>query len=229
MKCANPLPEDAPGASAGGAGPIALNPVIIQPQLPVTRSLRRSLAGDGCLLLHGQPSPDELIEQCGRVAPCVLIARVELIEAIEGDRLAELTDYGRSVQVLVYGCPHDAQRRRVLLRRGCFGFLEEGVSPATVRKAISAAARGEMWVDRAGLTSLVQELLSNEHKPKLTRRETEILALIAEGCNNRLIAERLSISLETVRWHVRSLHAKLHLKDRLTTAMYARAMLKRSP
>ncbi len=49
--------------------------------------------------------------------------------------------------------------------------------------------------------------------------------MIARGYKNRAIAERLSISHETVRWHIRSLHSKLGLQDRLGTALYAQQYL----
>lgn len=224
MSIANPLSKE----RGAGLPSLALKPVILAHQLSLPKPLQRSLTTDGCVLLQGPPSPDQLLEQCCRMAPCVLIADLAFVESTADDRLADLTDYGRSVQLLVYDCPPDAVRRRELLRRGCFGFLDPGVSPATLRKAVSAAVRGEMWAGRTILTSLVQDLLGAERKPKLTPRETEILELMAAGSSNRQIAEQLSISPETVRWHVRSLHSKIHLSDRLTTMLYARRVLRQA-
>jgi NarL family two-component system response regulator LiaR len=55
----------------------------------------------------------------------------------------------------------------------------------------------------------------------LTERELEVLRLIAEGLNNREIAERLVISDKTVKSHVSSILGKLHLEDRTQAAIYA--------
>ena len=48
----------------------------------------------------------------------------------------------------------------------------------------------------------------------MTPRENEILALIAKGCTNREIADRLLVTRETVRWHERRLYSKLGIRDR---------------
>ena len=56
---------------------------------------------------------------------------------------------------------------------------------------------------------------------ELTERELEVLGLIAEGLNNREIAERLVISDKTVKTHVSNILSKLHLEDRTQAAIYA--------
>jgi DNA-binding NarL/FixJ family response regulator len=108
---------------------------------------------------------------------------------------------------------------------GCMGFVTEGAPPAVLKKAARALARGEMWIDRRLLTRVLQQLLFANRSPKLTPREKDVLKLIARGYKNRAIAEKLCISHETVRWHIRGLHSKLGLQDRLGTAVYAQQYL----
>jgi len=55
----------------------------------------------------------------------------------------------------------------------------------------------------------------------LTEREQEVLLLIADGMNNREIAEKLVISEKTVKTHVSNILSKLHLADRTQAAIYA--------
>jgi DNA-binding CsgD family transcriptional regulator len=55
----------------------------------------------------------------------------------------------------------------------------------------------------------------------LTAREIQVLRLVARGCRNQEIAEQLFISVETVRWHLRSLYGKLGVHDRLSAAVFA--------
>jgi DNA-binding NarL/FixJ family response regulator len=67
---------------------------------------------------------------------------------------------------------------------------------------------------QATLTLLAREPLSSERKPKVTRRELEVLQLISEGLNTRDISRRLWVSDETVKTHVRRLLNKLEARTR---------------
>jgi two-component system NarL family response regulator len=61
----------------------------------------------------------------------------------------------------------------------------------------------------------------NEPKPHLTRKETEVVRMVAQGLRNREIASRMFISEQTVKNHLRSVFEKLHVGDRLELALYA--------
>jgi DNA-binding NarL/FixJ family response regulator len=154
----------------------------------------------------------------------LLIDEATLLE-FEPAELAGVADYGRAIRILVIGPARDEQGVLKVIRAGCMGFEDEEASPATLKKAVRALARGELWVSRQVTAQLVHQLLCLLSSRKLTSREREILRLIARGLKNRAIAERLSISHETVRWHIRSLHSKLGLQDRLGTALYAEKYL----
>ena len=64
-------------------------------------------------------------------------------------------------------------------------------------------------------------LEEQQERPELTEREQEVLHLIADGRNNREIAEKLVISEKTVKTHVSNILAKLNLDDRTQAAIYA--------
>lgn len=216
-------------------------PETLQPQVPVPvivaneklrswKGLRRCFTRKaGFLLIDAVESPGHLLLQCQRLAPCVLIAELAFVESLDPGDFAVFTDFGRATRVLVYGPVCDERTIQNLIRLGCAGAIGENESPALLRRAVAAVARGELWVERRVLTRLLQQLLFAAHSPKLTPREKDILRLIAEGLKNRAIAEKLEISHETVRWHIRSLHAKLGLQDRVGTALYAQQFLDRQP
>jgi DNA-binding NarL/FixJ family response regulator len=96
---------------------------------------------------------------------------------------------------------------------GCAGVLSRSATTAKARQAVQAISSGELWADRKTLSHLVRELLS-EANHHLTRREAEIQALLGEGLRNHEIADRLFISPQTVRWHLRSMYSKLGTHDR---------------
>jgi DNA-binding NarL/FixJ family response regulator len=62
---------------------------------------------------------------------------------------------------------------------------------------------------------------ASQSEERLTEREQEVLQLIADGMNNREIAEKLVISEKTVKTHVSNILSKLHLDDRTQAAIYA--------
>jgi DNA-binding NarL/FixJ family response regulator len=190
------------------------------------RRLRRCLTQEnGFLLIEGHPPAEQLLAQCQRMAPCVLIADEQMICGIEPARFAGLVDFGRSVKVLAFGHDRDERVAAHLLRMGCMGLIASDVPAPVLKKAVRAVGRGEIWAGRKLITRVFQQLLFATRSPRLTPREREILQWIAKGANNRSIAERLCISHETVRWHIRSLHAKLGLQDRSGTALFARHYL----
>lgn len=190
------------------------------------RTLRRCLSpAEGFLLVAAQHSPEQLLLQCRKLAPCVLVIDEPSLESLEWPELGT-PDYGRAVRVLVVGPDRDDRTVQNLVRMGCMGVVDEAIAPSMLKKAVRAVACGELWVGRRVIADVVQQLLCSLNSPKLTPRENEILKLIARGFKNRAIAQRLCITHETVRWHIRSLHSKLGLQDRLGTALYAQALLR---
>jgi DNA-binding NarL/FixJ family response regulator len=227
------LSVGAPVALSGSRRELELVPrripipvVVASPKLWNWSSLRRCLPRkSGYLLVDAFQAAEDVMLHCRRLSPCVLIAEPELLESLGRPEFSGVVDFGRAVQVLVYGSRQDDRTVQKLVRMGCMGFVDENDPPSVLRKAVQALASGEMWIERRLLTRVLQQLLFASRSPKLTPREKDVLRLIARGYKNRAIAERLSISHETVRWHIRSLHSKLGLQDRLGTALYAQQYL----
>jgi DNA-binding NarL/FixJ family response regulator len=81
-------------------------------------------------------------------------------------------------------------------------------------RALRAVIAGELWFPRATLSRVLKGFLIAQDPDRLTSREIEILGLVGSDMNNQQIADKLFISRETVRWHVKSLHAKLGARTR---------------
>jgi DNA-binding NarL/FixJ family response regulator len=114
---------------------------------------------------------------------------------------------------------------------GCVGYLDKTDEVAKLVAAVHAAAAGE-----AVLSADELRRISAEHKAtgaastRLTRREQEILDLVGEGLANQAIAERLTLSLNTVRTHVQTVLTKLGAHSKLEAVALAtkRGLLTRS-
>ena len=109
-----------------------------------------------------------------------------------------------------------------LLRTGFAGVLHRDCSRETLLRAIASVGDGQLWFPREIISRVLRGFLIEEELNRLTSRETEIVRLIGNGMNNQQIADKLFISRETVRWHVRGLHAKLGTKDRHSLKEYVR-------
>jgi DNA-binding NarL/FixJ family response regulator len=103
----------------------------------------------------------------------------------------------------------DAQATRAL-KAGAFGFLLK----ATLRRDLLDSIRVVHAGHRLVQPEVANELALHTADPSLTERETEVLKLVARGCSNKVVADRLRISEDTVKGHVRSIMDKLKANDR---------------
>jgi DNA-binding NarL/FixJ family response regulator len=114
------------------------------------------------------------------------------------------------------------------MRAGARGYVLKGAEQAALLRAVHAVARGESLFSPEIAARLIQffnhlkPTTPPEVFPDLTGREREILALIAAGHTNAEIAEKLVVSLKTVRNHVSNIFSKLQVADRAQAAIRAR-------
>lgn len=178
---------------------------------------------DGAIVTRCGGEPAEILALCRRLSPCVLVADAAFIERCNPEDFSTAADFGQSIQVLVEAEEPGPVRAEHLIRLGCGGMLNRSSSPSLARRALRAVLGGELWASRKLLSGMTRKLL-RESKHQLTYRESEILALVAEGLKNHEIAEQLFISPQTVRWHLRSLYCKLGTHDRKRAAVSGSAV-----
>lgn len=113
---------------------------------------------------------------------------------------------------------------------GAAGYLSKEIDPERIPVAVKAAAKGEHLLDRDLLRATLSKISDNlpvESEPNLlpapslSNREEEVLRLIVAGLSNEAIAETLTISLPTVKTHVRHIFEKLGVSDRTQAAVWA--------
>ncbi len=113
-------------------------------------------------------------------------------------------------------------RERVLdaVDAGALGFLVKDADPEALIAGIHAAANGDAPVDPRAARAVI-DARARPAGPVLTERETEVLALVAEGQANKAIARRLMISEKTVKAHLTRVFAALGVTDRTQAALWA--------
>jgi DNA-binding NarL/FixJ family response regulator len=146
------------------------------------------------------------------------------LETLDPDQNLEfLARIGRSngnLRSIALGRSTSPTKCEGLLRAGFCGVLDRECSLEIFQKAIRAVIDGQLWFPREIISRVLKGFLIEEDLDRLTAREVQILELIGDGLNNQQIADKLFISRETVRWHVRGLNAKLGIKDRRSAHEY---------
>jgi DNA-binding NarL/FixJ family response regulator len=122
----------------------------------------------------------------------------------------------------------DDERLMPALQAGASGYLLKDVEPADLARAVRSACADEALIDPTVAARLLHTLSSGD-SPRaatdsiqhLTRREREVLELIALGHSNKRIALELGVAEKTVKTHVGHLLAKLGVADRTQAALFA--------
>lgn len=111
------------------------------------------------------------------------------------------------------------------IRAGAWGCVSADSPPEDVARALKVVHAGELWASHRVLTQLIGKYVrrrpgEEETSKNLSRREWEILALVASGCRNKEIAGRLCVSENTVKTHLNAIFRKLNVKSRLAASLY---------
>ena len=116
------------------------------------------------------------------------------------------------------------------VRAGARGYVIRDVEPVELLEALRTVAAGRSLLSPAVVSRMLDEFAQlvrrsdaiSDGAMALSARELEVLRLVADGLNNRTVAERLFISENTVKNHVRSIHEKLQVHSRMEAVVRAR-------
>jgi DNA-binding NarL/FixJ family response regulator len=149
--------------------------------------------------------------------PDVVLLDHRLPDGLGVESIAELRALRPSVNVVVLTAAADDSTLVAATEAGCAGFILKTSPLDELVAAVRAAAAGEIMVSSDLLSRLLNRLQHQHERPEhsLTAREREILVLIGEGLTNGAIAQRLFISVNTVRNHVQNVLAKLDAHSKL--------------
>lgn len=108
------------------------------------------------------------------------------------------------------------------LRAGAIGYLLKDTDADSLRRAVWAAAAGQVFLSPTAAARLVREMPVNGNvTERLTRREVEVLILVARGRSNKEIARELLIGQQTVKTYMSNIFSKLGVQSRTQAALYA--------
>jgi DNA-binding NarL/FixJ family response regulator len=164
---------------------------------------------------------EEAVALCAEHAPDVVLMDLEMpvLDGIEATR--QIKSAQPHVAVVVLTSFSDRERILRALDAGAAGYLLKDADPDELGRAVRAAARGDVPLDPKAGRALLAARTSASPGAELSEREQEVLAMVAEGLPNKLIARRLAISEKTVKAHLTSVFREIGVTDRTQAALWA--------
>ena len=188
------------------------------------------LSGDPSIEIIGEASTGrEAVDRARRLGPDVVLMDVRMpdLDGIEATR--ELTRAAPDTRVLILTTFEQDDYVFGALRAGASGFLVKRTRPEELIAAVHTIAAGDSLLSPS-VTGRVIDRMTRQPTPdltdqatlgELTRREREVLELIAGGLSNREIATALVVEESTIRTHTKRILMKLGLRDRVQVVIYA--------
>jgi two-component system, NarL family, response regulator LiaR len=212
--------------------PAAVSVLIVDDHAVVREGLRTFLAlQDGIEVVGEAADGREALAAEARLSPDVILMDL-VMPVLDGvQAMRALRDRGSRSHVIVLTSFLDDERILPAIRAGAAGYLLKDVEPAELAAAVRGATDERAAIDPTVAARLLQSLsdpaagaaAAGAAAPvdALTRREREVLCLIAVGRSNKRIAYELGIAEKTVKTHVGHLLAKLGVADRTQAALVA--------
>jgi NarL family two-component system response regulator LiaR len=181
---------------------------------------------DGIEVAAEAQDGEEALREAERVRPDVILMDLVMPKLDGVGAMRRLRTLIPEARVVVLTSFLEDEHLLPALRTGAAGYLLKNAEPSELARAIRAAHAGEAIIDPTVAARLVQALAGGAEPrrsdgERLTRREREVLELIAGGRSNKRIAFELGISEKTVKTHVGHVLAKLGVTDRTQAALLA--------
>ncbi len=202
-------------------GPARITVLIVDDHSMVAESFRRALAVEPDLEVVGVAyTAAEAKVAATKHRPDVVLMDYSLPDGDGVSTAAALVRERPAIKVILVtgGDARSAVRRAI--QAGCVGYLEKTMALSHLALAIRAAAAGDTAISPEHLAMAIRT--PTPVSVPLTPREVSVLHLLAGGLTNQAIAERLVLSLHTVRTHVQSILSKLGVHSKLQAAAFAR-------
>ncbi|AQS71300.1 response regulator transcription factor [Streptomyces pactum] len=207
-----------------GAAPAPIR-LLLADDHPVVRAGLRAVleTEEGITVAAEAATAEEAVERAGRGDIDVVLMDLQFGRGMNGaEATAAITARPGAPRVLIVTTYDTDADTLPAIEAGATGYLLKDAPPEDLAAAVRTAAAG-----RTALAPTVADRLMTrlrEPRTSLTRRETEVLALVAEGLSNQHIAERLHLTEGTVKSHLARVYTKLGVDSRTAAVATAAAL-----
>ena len=194
--------------------------------------MKKVLSLEKDILVVGEAARgDEIIKAVERSKPDVLLLDLRMPKADVVQTLLDVKERSPTTKVLILTAYAEEESIMNAAKGGARGYLLKGADFATLLQAIKKVHGGGLWIDKDIPTGdtfeeiaagQMEPFMSAEHHEaveSLTRRELEILRLVAEGLTNDEIGKKIFISEKTVKTHLTNIFDKLKVNNRFKAAL----------
>ncbi|MEY4384933.1 MAG: hypothetical protein RLY20_216 [Verrucomicrobiota bacterium] len=173
------------------------------------------------------PTAEEALRVLPKLAPEIVLMDIQLpnmsgVECV--GKLKELLPSVHAIMVTVY---EDPDRIFRALRAGASGYLLKRSAPEDVLNAMREVQQGggamSGEIARKVIGYFREQKTATTEVDQLTAREREVLELVVHGLSNKEIADRLTVTLAAVRFHLKHIYQKLHVHSRTEAVLKVRS------
>ena len=214
-------------AETATTAPGAIRLLIADDHRLLRESLRRSMTEQGFDVIGEAANGREAVEQAAALQPDVVLMDVTMPELDGVGATGEIRRAQPEVQVVMLTMHADDDVVAEAIRNGASGYLVKDCSTDEIAAAVHMAAGGQTAVSADLAASMLDEVRRLDRPEAeagervVTKREEEVLQLIADGCSTPEVAEQLFISQKTVKNHLASIYQKLDARDRTQAVLQA--------
>ena len=201
--------------------------MLVDDHRMLREGLRRSLEEEGFYVVGEAADGEAAVRLVPAAKPDVILMDVSMpdMDGIEATKRILQTSPEQRVVMLTMHADKDLIDQAI--KAGAVGYLTKDCSIDEVIDAVRMAANGETALSPALAKTMLTEVRKIDEKAAreedrlVTKREEEVLQLIADGCSTPEVAQKLYISQKTVKNHLASIYEKLNARDRTQAVLLA--------
>ena len=196
--------------------------------------LRKILSLEKDILVVGEAANSEEVPRVvERTKPDILLLDLKMPKGDVVQNLLDVAARSAATRVMVLTAFSDDENVLNAAKGGAKGYISKGVPSTTLLQAIKTVHNGGSWIDKEiSSWETFEEIVQGNSSPRdeappkldesiktLTKREMEILRLVAEGLTNEEIGKKIFISEKTVKTHLTNIFDKLKVNNRFKAAL----------
>ncbi len=197
---------------------------IVEDNKVIRESLMEFVQSDSeCQCVYAGATAGEALKEIPKLQPDIVLMDIQLPDISGIECTARLKQMLPAVQIIIVTVYEDTERIFKALRAGACGYLLKRCTPEELVSAIREVRQGgapmSRDIARKVILSFQEPAAATAEMEGLSPREREILQWLAEGLPNKQIASRVGLTDGTVRWHLRHVYHKLHVRSRTEAAL----------
>lgn len=207
--------------------------VVLADDHPIYREgVARTLADAGGIEVVGQAADGEAAAaMVAELRPDLVLLDISMPKGGGLQALARIMQAGNPPKIAMLTASEGDDDLIQALRLGALGYVLKGVGAGELVDLVRGLAQGQSYVSPGLAGRLLVGMKSRSSAPAnpledLTKREEDILRLVAQGLSNREVGQTLDLQEKTVKHYMTAILQKLHVRNRVEAAMLARQHLK---